>query len=283
MTVTTHSNTKCQLGEGLLWHPKRQQLFWFDILTKRLITRTDQCDHHWQFDEHVSAAGWLDQETLLIASESRLFRFDLTTGAEHTVVALEADTDRTRSNDGRADPWGGFWIGTMGKQAEPGLGAIYRYYRGQLRRLYAEISISNAICFAPRQPLAYFTDTATQKIMRQALSPKDGWPEGDAELWLDLTVENRHPDGAVVDIEGCVWNAQWDASRIARYGPDGRFLSAIDFPTRQISCPAFGGNRLQTLYATSAAIGLSETDTQAGHSFCCETGYRGQPEHQVIL
>ena len=283
MTVTTHSNTKCQLGEGLLWHPKRQQLFWFDILTKRLITRTDLGDHHWQFDEHVSAAGWLDQETLLIASESRLFRFDLTTGAEHTVVALEADTDRTRSNDGRADPWGGFWIGTMGKQAEPGLGAIYRYYRGQLRRLYAEISISNAICFAPRQPLAYFTDTATQKIMRQALSPKDGWPEGDAELWLDLTVENRHPDGAVVDIEGCVWNAQWDASRIARYGPDGRFLSAIDFPTRQISCPAFGGNRLQTLYATSAAIGLSETDTQAGHSFCCETGYHGQPEHQVIL
>ena len=93
--------------------------------------------HFWQFDEHVSAAGWIDHDRLLIASETRLFSFNLATQAQQTVVALEAKDPRTRSNDGRADPWGGFWIGTMGKQAEAGLGGIYRYYQGTLRPLYS--------------------------------------------------------------------------------------------------------------------------------------------------
>ena len=283
MTVTTLSDTKCKLGEGPLWHPERQQLFWFDILAKRLITHLDGAEHHWQFDSHVSAAGWIDRDNLLIASETQLFRFNLTTAARQTVVALEANDPRTRSNDGRADPWGGFWIGTMGKQAETGLGAIYRYYKGALRQLYPAISISNAICFSPDRKHAYFADTATQTIMRQALSRDDGWPEGVPELWLDFTHEDRHPDGAVVDTEGCVWNAQWGSSRIARYAPDGQFLSAIAFPTSQISCPAFGGGRLQTLFATSAAIGLKGRETQAGQSFRCDTAYQGQTEHRVVV
>ena len=283
MTVTIFSDTKCKLGEGPLWHPERQQLFWFDILAKRLITRLGDTEHYWQFDEHVSAAGWIDHDRLLIASETRLFSFNLVTQIQKTVVALEAKDLRTRSNDGRADPWGGFWIGTMGKQAEAGLGVIYRYYQGMLRPLYRAISISNAICFSPNRKYAYFADTATQTILRQPLSRDDGWPQGDPELWLDLSAEDRYPDGAVVDTEGCVWNAQWGSSRIARYAPDGQFLSAINFPTSQMSCPAFGGDKMQTLYATSAAVGLNDREPQAGQSFARDTPYTGQPEHRVIL
>ena len=247
------------------------------------MTRTGDEEAFWQFDEHVSAAGWIDHNRLLIASETQLFSFNLATEAQKTVVALEANDPRTRSNDGRADPWGGFWIGTMGKQAEAGLGGIYRYYQGTLRPLYAAISISNAICFSPDHKYAYFADTAAQTILRQPLSRDDGWPEGDPELWLDLTAEDRYPDGSVVDTEGCVLNAQWGSSRIARYAPDGQFLSAIDFPTSQISCPAFGGDRMQSLFATSAAVGLNDREAQAGQSFVCDTPYTGQQEHRVIL
>ena len=88
-----------------------------------------------------------DQNSLLIASESALEVFDILTGRTDRIVALEADNPKTRSNDGRADPWGGFWIGTMAKDHEKHAGAIYRYYRGELRKLLPNISISNAICF----------------------------------------------------------------------------------------------------------------------------------------
>ncbi|WP_377508771.1 SMP-30/gluconolactonase/LRE family protein [Octadecabacter sp. R77987] len=268
----------CQLGEGPLWHPARNELFWFDILGKTLHTQTQS----WGFDEYVSAAGWVDGNSLILASASALHHFDLTTGKADTLCPLEADNPVTRSNDGRADPYGGFWIGTMGIDAQDGAGAIYRYYRGELRQLYAPVTISNAICFSPDGGHAYFTDTPTQKIMRVALDT-EGWPKGDHALWLDLSGTNWRPDGAVVDADGNLWNAQWGANRVACYDPDGAFIEAVAFGASQTSCPAFGGDNLQTLFCTSAAVGLSDPSTHDGKTFATKVNHTGQPEHQVIL
>ncbi len=269
-------DTQCQLGEGPLWHPERQQLFWFDILGHRLHTK----GRHWQFDTYVSAAGWVDRDTLLVASARALHRFDIDTGAHTEICPLEADNPVTRSNDGRADPQGGFWIGTMGIAAEDGAGAIYRYYKGELRQLFAAVTISNAICFAPDGKAAYFTDTPTQQIMRVALDA-DGWPDGDPVLHIDLTGTDFRPDGAVVDAAGNLWNAQWGTSRVAGYRPDGRFIAAHSFAAKQTSCPAFGGPHLQTLYCTSAAVGLTGDDD--GKTFSTPTTTAGQKENRVIV
>ena len=119
-----YDDTVCSLGEGPLWHPTRGQLYWFDIHGSTLHTNENGAHRSWSFDENVSAAGWTDDTHLMIASETRLFRFDVETGASEDICGLEADNPDTRSNDGRADPWGGFWIGTMGKAAEPGAGGL---------------------------------------------------------------------------------------------------------------------------------------------------------------
>ncbi len=271
-----HDATQCQLGEGPLWHPTRNQLFWFDILGQRLHTK----GQNWQFDTYVSAAGWVDDTTLLIASAGALHRFDIETGDHSEIYPLEAQNSKTRSNDGRADPQGGFWIGTMGIEAEDKAGAIYRYYKGELRQLYPDITISNAICFAPDGKTAYFTDTPTQKIMRVSLD-KDGWPNTEATVHIDLSQTDFRPDGAVVDATGNLWNAQWGASRVAGYAPDGSFIKAHAFPAKQTSCPAFGGPDLQTLFCTSAAVGLTGDDE--GQTFQTQTTTTGQTEHRVIL
>jgi sugar lactone lactonase YvrE len=282
-----YDDTVCALGEGPLWHPGRAQLYWFDIIKHRLLTRESGKTRIVQFDEHVSAAGWVDDTSLLIASESRLFLFDLELETSRDIASLEADNRATRSNDGRADPWGGFWIGTMGKVAEQGAGAIYRFYRGELRKLYPNISISNAICFSPDRRFAYWTDTRVAAIMRQPLSAADGWPDGDAVAWLDLSGEGLSPDGAVVAAEGTLWNAQWGAWRVAAYSPDGKFLRAINVNAAHTSCPAFGGQELTTLFCTTAANGVSASDTarsaQHGMTFAFDGIAQGQAEHRVIL
>lgn len=267
---------QCTLGEGPLWHPERKQLFWFDILSKQLRT-TDQ---YWQFDDYVSAAGWVDNDRLLIASSIDLILFDLSDGSRTTVCALEADNPITRSNDGRADPAGGFWIGTMGINAEPGAGAIYRYYRGELRKLYSDIQISNAICFAPSGEWAYFTDTNTQIIYSVKLN-RDGWPSAEPDTHIDLRGTDYRADGAVCDQDSTLWSAQWGAGRIARYDTNGAFVQAIDLPVSQASCPAFGGAGLQTLYCTTAAVDRSGADD--GKVFAFDVDAKGQREHQVIL
>ncbi|WP_342078432.1 SMP-30/gluconolactonase/LRE family protein [Yoonia sp. SS1-5] len=270
--------TPCALGEGPLWHPGRKAFFWFDILGKRLFGP----GQHWQFDEYVSAAGWVDNDTLMIASQTALSRFDIATGQHEKICGLEADNPVTRSNDGRADPQGGFWIGTMGINAEEKAGSIWRYFRGELRKIIPDITVSNAICFAPDGQTAYYTDTRTGKIMAVGLD-QDGWPKGQARVHIDVTGADFGADGAVVDAAGCLWNAQWGASRVAQYAPDGTFMQAIAFPARQTSCPAFGGPDLKTLYCTSAAVGLDPAGPDDGKTFAVETETIGQAEHQVIL
>ena len=276
-------DTICLLGEGPLWHPERKQLFWFDIMGRTLHTK----GRHWGFDNFVSAAGWLDHDHLLVASSLALSRFNLTTGVSEIICPLEADNPVTRSNDGRADPYGGFWIGTMGIKAEAGAGSIWRYYKGELRRLFADITVSNAICFAPDGTTAYFSDTRTQLIMRQRLDPRDGWPVGDPQVHIDLRGTAIWPDGAVVDAAGNLWNAQWQSARVATYDPDGKYLFDTPFPASQTTCPAFGGPQLSTLFCTSAAVGLPQSHIAehpaSGRTFGIETRHKGQREHRVIL
>ncbi len=274
--------TPCDLGEGPLWHPLRKQLFWFDINGCRLHSRMNGATLTWQFAEHVSAAGWVDESCLLIASETALFTFDLDSGTQTTICPLEPDNPATRSNDGRADPQGGFWIGTMGKQAEPETGAIYRYHRGVLRQLWDGMTIPNAICFAPDGRSAYFTDTPTGKIWRQALDP-DGWPDMDRELFLDLPGTQFSPDGAVVDTRSDIWIAQYAFGRVTRHGAYGALKETYDLPAARATCPAFGGPDLSTLYVTTARQKLDAPGQLDGAVFTLPTDTHGQREHQVIV
>lgn len=286
MSVTVFDDRPCFLGEGPLWHPARGQLFWFDIMGKRLLTRDADGPREWRFDRHVSAAGWIDDDTLLVATETDLVRFSLTDGTAERLAALEADNPATRSNDGRADPQGGFWIGTMGKHAEPGAGALYRFCRGELRRLRAGITIPNATSFAPDGRTAYFADTAQHIVWRIALDP-DGWPLGEWQLFLDHRETGINPDGAVVDADGHLVVAEWGGSRLARYAPDGNLVQEFSLPVPQPTCPAFGGADLSTLYVTSARQGLPGDAMDAaplsGQTLTLPTALRGQPEHRVIL
>ncbi|MEM7547719.1 MAG: SMP-30/gluconolactonase/LRE family protein [Pseudomonadota bacterium] len=283
--VTTYDDRACGLGEGPLWHPGRAQLFWFDITGNCLRSRTDAGPMEWHFEENVSAAGWIDDNTLLIASASAFLRFDIETGRSDQICLLEADNPVTRSNDGRVDPWGGFWIGTMGRKAERNAGAIYRYYRGEVRQLYAPISIPNAICFAPDGSSACFTDTAQGMIWRQKLDEAHGWPVGEPEPFIDCRAARLAPDGAVIDSAGRLWNAQWGASRVAVYDRDGALAGAIATDAPNTTCPAFGGPGLSTLFITSATRTQTRDSAEGshGHVFVAEINVEGQAEHQVIL
>ncbi|WP_282060185.1 SMP-30/gluconolactonase/LRE family protein [Roseobacter litoralis] len=286
MTAQVHDARVCTLGEGALWHPQRRQLFWFDILENALLSRDDTGLRHWLFDETVSAAGWVDDKTLLVASATGLWQFDLRTQQRRLIAPLEQDRTETRPNDGRADPWGGFWISTMGRDAQYEAGAIYRYFKGSLRRLFGQITIPNAICFAPDKSCAYFTDTATQKVMRTQLN-SDGWPQGEVSVFLDLTQDGLNPDGAQMDAACRIWIAMWGAGKVMCFNAQGQLERSISLPAQNVTCPAFGGDNMDTLFVTSSANGLPETSdgkaTQHGMTFAINGVGAGLPEPQVIL
>src|SRR5210317_775168 len=279
--------TFCSLGEGPLWHPLRQSLFWFDINAFTLFEKSpdaapSQQPQRWQFDTFVSAAGWIDETTLLIAKKGALITFDLDTQRQTDVADLEPDQAQTRPNDGRADPLGGFWIGTMGINLEQNAGAIYRYYRGELRKLYSDWTIPNATCFSPCARWAYITDTPQALILRISLD-ENGWPDGAPAVIADMSQGDFRPDGAVVDCDGRMWIAHYGYAKVTVLNPDGTPHYVIALAADQPTCPAFGGPDRRSLFVTSAGQSKAHPDVADGRVLRVETQTHGQAEHRVIL
>lgn len=278
MTPQVFDPRPCLLGEGPLWHPEQGRLYWFDIFGRKLLAE----GREWTFDRAVSAAGWVDRDRLLIATSRNLILFDTASGSAEPVAPLEADNDRTRSNDGRADPQGGFWIGTMGHRSETGAGALYRYFRGEIRQLRDKVTIPNATCFTPDGRHAYFADTAEQLVWRYNLDA-EGWPEGAPEIYLDHRGTDVNPDGAVVDASGRFWCAEWGSSRVAGYDPQGRLEEIIDLPVPQPTCPAFGDGGMYITTALKGSPGDKPDRARlSGQTLLVPLGIEGQVEHKVI-
>lgn len=278
---------RCTLGEGPLW--ANGNLYWFDISAGEMLgwRPGDALVKSWVFGEPVSAAARLEDGGLIVASASSLLRFDPVIGKREIIAPLEADDLRTRSNDGRADRIGGFWISTMGRSAEPGRGSIWRFFRGELRCLLRGLTIPNAICFSPDGTLAYFADTALFMLWCWPLDA-DGWPQGDPRPFIKVAEGEGSPDGAVVDRDGCIWNARWGAAKVVRLAPDsGRILETLTVTATQPSCPAFGGQDLATIYVTTAREGMSAaelaSEPDAGALFEAQVRVPGLPDVSVKM
>lgn len=275
---------RCELGEGPLWNPLVQRLFWFDILNCTLLSAdaSGRLVDRFTFDDYVSAAAVVDKDHLAIAGVGGLTLLDLTTNDRKSLLGLEVDVATNRSNDARVHPSGSFWIGTMGRNAEEDVGALYHVRDGRVRELRRPLTIPNTICFSPDGRLAYFSDTVHSQIYRWQTNPEDGTPIGDPELWLTLSPDDGYPDGAIIDAEGFMWMARWGGGKVVRHAPDGRVVREVKVPTAQVSCPALGGPQGTTLFLTTAREHMTaaqlEADPLAGSLFAIEVDVPGQAE-----
>src|SRR5437879_1479155 len=195
----TLSDRHCHLGEGCTYDPATDTAWWFDILERTLFQAdlaSGAVAAHalpWM----ASVVAFIDDQRQLLATENGLYVRDTRDSRLTLHVALEADNAATRSNDGRIHPCGALWIGTMGRKAEKGAGAIYHFGGGELRRLYAGISIPNAICFSPDGTTAYFTDSREGILHRVAIDPRNAMPTGDPVPLFDHRGGVGSLDGAV--------------------------------------------------------------------------------------
>lgn len=290
MTANLILDSQCELGEGPIWHIGRQQLFFFDINEQTLsaVTAQGELAEQWLFNEIVTAAAVVDDNTLVLATETGLKYFDLTSGGLAHVTEIEADKADTRSNDSRVHPSGAFWIGTMSKtQEESPVGALYHYRGGELTTLKSGVKIPNATCFSPDGTIAYWTDTPSRQILKCPTDPATGLPTGDWTLFADVSDHRGWPDGAVVDSQGYLWNARWGGSCVVRHAPDGSVDRIIEVPVSQVTCPAFGGADLKTLFITTAAKGLTPAqraaEKVAGGLFAIDVDVAGLPETPIHI
>lgn len=282
------NQTQCKLGEGPTYDPVQNKVWWFDIEGKRLFEHTfeNESTRMFELPRMASMLGVVDEATQLVACEDGLYLRQIGDGTFNLIKPLEPEKSGNRSNDGRVHPSGALWIGTMSKKMEKSAGAIYWFFKGELKQLYTDITVPNAICFSPEGTLAYYTDTPSKKLMCVELDPANGLPVSKPRMFFDHSGNPGWQDGAVVDEAGNIWNACWQGSCVIKISPDGELLESHPVPPLQPTCPVFIGKDLSGMLITSAWTGLEDNGKKKaddGKTFRLPVTVRGKAEPRVIL
>ncbi|MXU65730.1 SMP-30/gluconolactonase/LRE family protein [Oceanomicrobium pacificus] len=278
-------------GEAATFSAEENCIYWTDInrfLLHRMPLDTRAVTSH-IFDEPVVALSLTDRPGwLLVALGSTLILFNPATAAREDLgVTLDGWPD-VRFNDGRSDPLGNFWVGTMGnnvgrdgeaKEFAQDRGTLYRYRAGQNLEPFDDgIGISNTFCWAPDGQTFYFGDTLANEIRAYPFDPETG-DIGDRQPHFS-GFDRGLPDGSAIDAEGYIWNCRYFGGCIVRVSPDGGIDRVIDMPVRNITTCCFGGPDLSTLFITTASAEKNPTDRLAGSLFALRTDTRGLPENR---
>jgi sugar lactone lactonase YvrE len=279
--ITILDAPRCHLGEGPCYDPRTGIAWWVDILERRLFEAPlagGPVRIH-DLPLMASAVVAVDEDRHLLAAEDGLYLRTFGDGGLTRFCPLEAEEAGTRSNDGRVHPCGALWISTMGRDAEPGRGAIYHVAGTRATRLFGGLTIPNAICFAPDGATGYFADTDAGLLKRVALDPRTGLPVGEPATLYDHRGGEGGLDGAVVDAEGRIWCARWGAACLDAYSPEGERLRTLPLPVSRPSCPTFAGPALEHLLVTSAYEGMTTeeraADPEHGRTLVVPVGVRG--------
>ena len=280
-------------GESPCWDSAAQALFWVDI-NRRLIHRyqtEDEILRTWEFEEPVTALALTTQQNVfLVALASRLVYWKPMTNSRSEAGFVLDGWPRLRFNDGRADPRGSFWVGTMWNNILPDGGdgqvggrdgVLYRFdANGAVSQWESGIGIANTVCWSPDRSKFYFGDTLANEISVYDYDLETGAIANKRPFLYGFP--RGKPDGSVIDAEGCLWNCRAEGSCIVRIAPDGVIDQVLEFPTAKPTSCTFGGKNLDTLFVTSIGLGAS-ADPLAGCVFALDAGIRGLPENRFAV
>lgn len=283
------ADTGDQIGEIPTWDEAEQALYWIDLLTPRMhrYRPGDGEVTTWETPELFSAFAMREGGGFIVATRTHLANYDPLSGAFELLCRPEPDSDANFLNDGRCDRQGRLWIGSASWGMDKPTGRLHRYDPdGSVTEVARGIKLSNSLMWNPDSTLMYYCDSMERVFYVCDFDAAAG------------TIANRRhfaraerhgiPDGSMIDVEGCLWNAEFDLSTerttgyVVRYGRDGAVDRLIELPTCRPTAVTFGGAGLDTLYVVTSRYHMSEEELArqpaSGALFALDVGVRGLVE-----
>ena len=282
--ITCVVDAHAQLGEGTLWDPVENVLWWIDIWAPSIhrYNPATGADDIWPAPEYLGCLGRRARGGLIVTMTSGFYFFDPATGTFDPITDPEAHLTDTRFNDGKPDRQGRFWAGTMfevpGRKIEF-VGSLYRMDRDlSVHRMIEGIGCSNALAWSPDSKTMYFSDSHGGAVWAYDFDAVTGDIE-NRRTFIDMTQTDGLADGATVDAEGCYWVTIPITGKVCRYDPQGKLMQTVVLPTDLPTCCEFGGKDLEILYVTTAILRRPaehfKNQQNPGGLFAVDVGVKG--------
>lgn len=288
--IKTAYDQPMAVGECPLWHHGEQNLYWVDIDGMAVHRLNPASGEHasWRMQSEPSSLAIHAGGGLVVALRTGFVHLNTDNGSVTPIAAAPYDTSRFRFNDGRVDPAGRFWVGTMYEPRDQQAAQMFCLDRGQIRTQWTGgMTNSNGLAFAPDGRTMYHADTTAHRIDRYDFDVATGiasHPRPFQQFSTDKAAPDYggRPDGAAVDSEGNYWCAMFEGGRLLCFAPDGELLREVKLPVRCPTMMAFGGADLKTLYITSASHNRSHDERVkyplTGCVLSLEVDVAGRPE-----
>lgn len=266
LTAQPILDAQAQLGEGAFWNHQTQELWWIDIEGMRLHIFDPQtkANKTIQLDQRIGTVVPNNEGHAIIALQDGIYQLDLKDQSQKLLAPIEADLKENRMNDGKCDPAGRLWAGTMNVKGEAKKGALYCIETdGAHRKMLDSISISNGIVWSADHQRMYYIDTPDRNVKGYDYDKATGNITNESII-IRIPKGMGYPDGMTIDAEGMLWIAMWDGNCVTRWNPkSGQLLQKIEVPAHNVSSCAFGGPNLDTLYITSARVDMKPEELEA--------------------
>jgi sugar lactone lactonase YvrE len=277
-------DAKAELAEGAIWDAERKRLYWVNINDGEVhrydpATGNDRCLN---VGEPVGTVVPRASGGVMLALKSGFAHLNLETERLTRLVDPEGRDPSLRFNDGKCDPAGRFWAGTITGRDRPGIASLFCLFPdGSTRQMLTGITNSNGLCWSLDERTLYYIDTPTQEVAAFDYDKATG-EIANRRVAVRVPETMGHPDGMTLDAEGMLWVAHWGGWSVNRWNPaTGQHLGTVLLPASNVSSCAFGGPALDTLYITTAREHLNASDLEkqplAGGIFRAKPGVRGVP------
>jgi sugar lactone lactonase YvrE len=289
MNAKVASNVTAELGEGPSWDARTGILYWVDIKGGRIYAHKpgNESDDIVASTKGVSSVVPRAGGGFALTSRHGFYSLDLKTGRiEPLTEEVEIDLESNKFNDGKCDPAGRYWAGTMDQTEKSPSGSLYLLEKGsKLKKVLSNITVSNGLGWSPDHKTMYYIDSPTKKVRSFDYSLPTG-EISNQQVAVDFVRSGQigDPDGMAVDNEGMIWVAHWGGGRVTRWNPSkGVLLDTLQIPADQVTSVCFAGENLDELYITTARDGLDEktlaSKPLAGSLFVSNVGVRGLPTY----
>ena len=276
-------DAKALVGEGPIWNSRQNVLIWLDIEGEKIFVYDPATKHNRliKLDQKIGAIVVRKSGGWLVAGERGFALLDPDTEQVEPWSDPESHLPNNRFNDGKCDPAGRFWAGTMPFGFGEPSGALYCLDKDRsVRCMVREVTCSNGIAWSADAKTMYFIDSMTQNVDAFDFDLETGQIDNRRTI-ISIPQDQGFPDGMTIDSEDNLWVAQWGGYRVACFNPQtGREIDRIDMPVSQVSACWFGGRDLDELYITSARTDLDATalekEPHAGGLFRAKPGAKGR-------